>query len=156
MKPFAYTRATDTGESLAAFGAAVRPYAGGTDLLTRMKLGISTPERLLDIKSLDLPRGIERDGDTLRLGALTTLVEIERHDFPPALALLAEAAAKAATPQLRERATLGAAGTTATATSIAGSRRATAARRATGATSSTRCSARDPASPCTRPISPAA
>jgi len=107
MRPFAYTRADDLGESVAALGDTVRPYAGGTDLLTRMKLGITTPERLLDIKSLELPRGIERRGDTLRIGALTTLVEIERHDFPPALALLAEAASKAATPQLRERATLG-------------------------------------------------
>lgn len=107
MRPFAYTRADDVGESVAALGSDVRPYAGGTDMLTRMKLGITTPERLLDIKSLDLPRGIERHGDSLRIGALTTLVEIERHDFPPALALLAEAASKAATPQLRERATMG-------------------------------------------------
>lgn len=107
MKAFDYTRADDVPSVLGSLDATVRPFAGGTDLLTRMKLGITEPERLVDIKSLDLPRGIERDGNALRIGALTTLVDIERHDFPPALRLLAEAASKAATPQLRERATLG-------------------------------------------------
>jgi len=53
-------------------------YAGGTDLLTLMKAGISTPELLIDIKSLDSLRTIQSDdaGNT-QIGALSTLADIE-------------------------------------------------------------------------------
>ena len=108
MRTFDYSRAGDVAGALGQIGADVRPYAGGTDLLTRMKSGITTPERLVDIKSLDMPRTIETDADgAVTIGALATLVDVERHAFAPPLALLAEAASKAATPQLRERATVG-------------------------------------------------
>ena len=108
MRPFDYVRASgDAAETARDLGDTVRPYAGGTDMLTRMKLGITTPERLVDIKPLDLPGGIESTDDGLALGALATLADIERHAFEPGHALLGHAAAKAATPQLRERATLG-------------------------------------------------
>ena len=107
MRTFDYTRADGVDEAIATLDEGTRPYAGGTDMLTRMKLGITVPERLVDIKALDIPRGIESSGDGLRIGALATLAEVERHAFPSGLALLAEAASKAATPQLRERATLG-------------------------------------------------
>ena len=108
MRPFDYTRAAAVDEAIGSLDAATRPYAGGTDLLTRMKIGITTPERLVDVKSLDLPGTIETAADGgVTIGALATLADIERHGFAPPLALLAEAASKAATPQLRERATVG-------------------------------------------------
>ncbi|MDP9316678.1 MAG: xanthine dehydrogenase family protein subunit M [Pseudomonadota bacterium] len=88
---------------------ATRPLAGGTDLLTLMKGNIASPTRLLDIKRLgDLPRGIEETQKGLSLGALTTLTEIEAHPLvQQQYPALAEAAALAATPQLRNMATLG-------------------------------------------------
>ncbi len=106
MKPFAYARARSTSDALRSLGPDALAYAGGTDLLTRMKLGITEPARLVDVKALDLPKGIEPDGDGLRIGALTTLAELERADLPAWAALLRDAAAQAATPQIRERATL--------------------------------------------------
>jgi xanthine dehydrogenase YagS FAD-binding subunit len=83
--------------------------AGGTDLLTLMKADIVTPRQLIDIKRADsLSGSIEETSDGLTLGALTTLAEIETH---PLIAerypALAEAAAIAATPQLRHMATIG-------------------------------------------------
>lgn len=87
----------------------VQPLAGGTDLLTLMKADVASPTVLVNVKGIDgLHRGIEETTRGLTLGALTTLSEIEtsslvRERFPA----LAEAAALAATPQLRNMATLG-------------------------------------------------
>jgi xanthine dehydrogenase YagS FAD-binding subunit len=85
--------------------------AGGTDLLTLMKADIIAPSLLIDIKRVeDLPRGIEDrpKGGGLTLGALTTLSEIEHHPrIRERYAALAEAVSQAATPQLRNMATIG-------------------------------------------------
>jgi xanthine dehydrogenase YagS FAD-binding subunit len=86
-----------------------RLLAGGTDLLPLMKTGVAEPRLLVSLKRVaDLPRDIDIDGSDLRIGALATLADIERHphigrDF----AVLAQAAGSAATPQLRNMATLG-------------------------------------------------
>jgi xanthine dehydrogenase YagS FAD-binding subunit len=112
MKPFDYTRSTTLKETIQLLerddGSSML-LAGGTDLLTLMKADVIAPEQLIDIKRLDdLPSGITATADGLVLGALTTLAEIETsplvHELYP---LLAEAAALAATPQLRNMATLG-------------------------------------------------
>jgi xanthine dehydrogenase YagS FAD-binding subunit len=74
-----------------------------------MKGDIAAPERLLDIKRLaGLPGGVEESAEGLRLGALTTLTEVETHPvIRQRYPMLAQAAAVAATPQLRNMATLG-------------------------------------------------
>jgi xanthine dehydrogenase YagS FAD-binding subunit len=115
MRSFEYARAATvdeapqlvTGTDTAQNGS--RFLAGGTDLLTLMKADVVAPSLLVDIKRTDgLPRGIEEHKDGLVLGALTTLSEIERH---PAIAeryrALGEAVSQAATPQLRNMATIG-------------------------------------------------
>lgn len=97
-----------------------RLLAGGTDLITLMKPHLTNPAQLIDIKRLDdLPRGIhetpsgqngerETSGPSVTLGALTTLTEIEQSALLQArYTALAQAAALAATPQLRNMATLG-------------------------------------------------
>ena len=113
MRPFEYARPKTVDEAVALLGqdgdGAVRPLAGGTDLLTLMKTDIASPVRLIDVKRVtDLDARIESSADGVTLGALTTLAQIEMHrlirDRYPALA---EAAALAATPQLRNMATLG-------------------------------------------------
>lgn len=68
-------------------------YAGGTELLLAMKMGVLDYEHLIDVKRIDGLRGIEvRDG-ALRIGAATTHREIETSplvaDRLPALASLA-------------------------------------------------------------------
>jgi xanthine dehydrogenase YagS FAD-binding subunit len=89
--------------------AGVQPFAGGTDLLTLMKADIAAPSQLVDIKRLpELPSGIEDTSQGVTLGTLTTLAEIETHPvIKQRYPLLAQAAAVAATPQLRNMATLG-------------------------------------------------
>ncbi len=114
MRQFEYSAPHTLEETFALLGqgddGTVRPFAGGTDLLTLMKADIVAPEHLVDLKRLpDLPRGISAtEGGGLRLGALTTLTEIEVDPLVQQHApLLAEAASLAATPQLRNLATLG-------------------------------------------------
>jgi xanthine dehydrogenase YagS FAD-binding subunit len=113
MKPFGYSNPATVDEVLTLLGqdgdGATRPLAGGTDLLTLMKADIIAPSRLVNIKRLEgLPAGIQETDGGLTLGALTTLTDIEsspliRQRYP----VLAEAAEVAATPQLRNMATLG-------------------------------------------------
>jgi xanthine dehydrogenase YagS FAD-binding subunit len=82
--------------------------AGGMDLLDLMKEGIVAPARVINLQPVAALRGIRFDAKGLRLGALTTLTQIEqdpqiRTRYPA----LAAAAVHAATPQIRNAATLG-------------------------------------------------
>lgn len=111
MRAFDYTSAASVEEALERIGAGdnTRPLAGGTDLLTLMKADIVTPDQLVNLKqAADMPRGVAADGAGLTIGALTTLTEIERDPLVQArYPLLSEAAGLAATPQLRNMATVG-------------------------------------------------
>ncbi len=90
-------------------GGAVRPIAGGTDLMVALtgELG-EPPERVLDLWRLDELRGIAIDGDVISLGALTTYTEIRRSALcREHLPVLVEAAATIGAAQIQNRGTLG-------------------------------------------------
>jgi xanthine dehydrogenase YagS FAD-binding subunit len=81
--------------------------AGGVDLIDRMKEGLDAPARVVSIANIPGLDQIEA-GPPARLGALVTLATLSadeglRRHYPA----LAEAAAQAATPQIRNMATLG-------------------------------------------------
>lgn len=82
--------------------------AGGMDLLDLMKEGIVQPARVVNLKPISSLGEVRVDAHGLHLGALVTLAEIARN---PAIGqqyrALAEAAAHAATPQVRNAATIG-------------------------------------------------
>jgi xanthine dehydrogenase YagS FAD-binding subunit len=107
VKSFSYSAPASLQEALPLLGPSARPLAGGTDLLTLMKADLAAPERLIAVRTL-IPREIVLDENGATLGAATTLHDIESH---PAIsrrfAALAQAAAAAASPQLRNMATLG-------------------------------------------------
>lgn len=113
MRAFAYESPTLLADALGLLTRSngdglVRPLAGGTDLLTLMKADIASPTRLVDLKRIDeLDDDIEVNEEGITLGALTTLAQIEHNallrEWCP---VLPEAAAEAATPQLRNMATL--------------------------------------------------
>jgi xanthine dehydrogenase YagS FAD-binding subunit len=116
LRPFEYASPRTVGEVIGLLGqdghdgnGAVRPLAGGTDLLTLMKGDVAAPSRLIDIKRVSgLSSDIGETGHGLTLGALATLAEIETHPLiGERYPALAEAAALAATPQLRNMATIG-------------------------------------------------
>lgn len=83
-------------------------YAGGTDLLPSIRSGLVEPDVLVELKDGDLPRGIEREEGRWRIGALSTLADLEDHAALAAeVPAVVEAAAQAATRQIRNRATVG-------------------------------------------------
>jgi len=104
----------DAVQWLVEYADRAKILAGGTDLLGLMKDGIDgpglpMPEVLVNVKTIpgfaDISEGPEGG---LRIGAATTLVDIERHPlvtrrFPA----LAQAAASVATTQIRAMGTIG-------------------------------------------------
>jgi len=115
MKAFAYSSATDLDDAVARLSRTgngnglIRPLAGGTDLLTLIKADIVAPDELVDIKRADgLHDRIEVTDHETVLGALVTLSQIETHaGLKERFPALVEAAALAASPQLRNMATIG-------------------------------------------------
>jgi xanthine dehydrogenase YagS FAD-binding subunit len=119
MRPFLYQRPANTFEAIelaAADGDGAPPtlapgqfLAGGTTLLDLMKLDVMRPERLIDIGTGEAAAGrIERRGDSLFLGALATMADAADHpqirqNYP----VVAQSLDLAASPQLRNMATLG-------------------------------------------------
>ena len=108
MDNFAYARAPSAAATVAAARDGAAIIAGGTELLNWLRLGIVTHDRIVDIDRVDELRGIVVDATRLRIGALATLNEIgESAAVQGAAPVLAQACLKAASAQLRNRATLG-------------------------------------------------
>ena len=109
MNEFQYVRAGSVAEAARLLGRGSAAIAGGTDLLGLMKGGIARPQRLVDLSSIAALRGWTRErGAGLRIGALTTLVELEESDrLARTLPIVREALAGAATLQLRGMGTVG-------------------------------------------------
>ncbi len=109
MRPFEYVSATSKEQVATLLGPHAAILAGGTDLLALMKEDAVTPNRLVNIKQLELLRGINfqaRNG--LRLGALTTIAELTSASARLVnYAALVEAVNEAASPQIRNLATIG-------------------------------------------------
>jgi xanthine dehydrogenase YagS FAD-binding subunit len=109
MHSFSYARAQRADEAVRLATQDDATYiAGGTELLNWMRLGIEAPARVLDIGRVEGMHGIRREGDALVVGALTTLNEIGEHALVREHApVLSQACLKAASAQIRNRATLG-------------------------------------------------
>ncbi len=87
-------------------GAVIK--AGGIDLLDLMKEDIISPPKLVNIRNISALRGITVEPNGLHLGPLATLSELAAHpDIQQRYTALADAAGHAATPQVRNMATLG-------------------------------------------------
>ena len=108
MNKFSFIDCITIDQALGELGNGAMVKAGGIDLLDLMKEGIVTPPKLVNIRNIEGLRGITANKDGLRLGPLSTLSEIAAHDeIQRSYAALADAAGHAATPQIRNMATLG-------------------------------------------------
>ena len=112
MQRFAYTQPRTLSEAAAALraypNAALK--AGGVDLLDLMQERLVAPEVIVDLDRIDECRGVRHDAATgaLRIGSLTTLAEVAAADTVRAgWPALTDMASGAATPQIRNQATLG-------------------------------------------------
>ncbi len=81
--------------------------AGGTDLLDMLKERLIEPKRVVNIKNIKDLYGIS-NGNGIEIGALTTIATIAADPkIQGKYAVLSEAAASVATPQLRNMGTIG-------------------------------------------------
>lgn len=111
MNPFTYSRAADAAQAVAELAS--KPHArllgGGTNLIDLMKMGVETPEQIIDINRLplaaveDLP-----DRQCVRIGGLARNSDVAEHELiKTRYPVLSEALLAGASPQLRNRATTG-------------------------------------------------
>jgi xanthine dehydrogenase YagS FAD-binding subunit len=82
--------------------------AGGNDSLSWFKERIKRPKAVIDISGIAELKGIRETPDGIEIGALTSLTEIERNPVIRAnYRVLADAARRVASPQIRNTGTLG-------------------------------------------------
>jgi xanthine dehydrogenase YagS FAD-binding subunit len=111
MRPFEYVSPNSRSQAISMLGATwgnTEVLAGGTDLLALMKDDVVAPKRLVNIKDVADLRGISSSAQGLRIGALTNLGELAddenvKKNYPA----LSEALLEAASPQIRNMATIG-------------------------------------------------
>ena len=95
-------------ELLADGDGSARIIAGGTDILGELKEGVISPSMLVSVANIAALQGVAVDDAGVRIGAATTLAELEAHPHIGAgYAALAQAAASVATSQIRNVGTLG-------------------------------------------------
>ena len=108
MNKFSFVDCTTVDQALSELNDGAMFKAGGIDLLDLMKEDIVAPTKLVNIRNVASLRGITATNKGLQLGPLSTLSEISAHaDIQRDYAALADAAGHAATPQVRNMATLG-------------------------------------------------
>jgi aerobic carbon-monoxide dehydrogenase medium subunit len=82
--------------------------AGGHSLVPLLKLRLAAPSAVVDIGRIPELRGITRQGNDIRIGALTTHAELAASaDLRTGATALAEAAATIGDPAVRNRGTIG-------------------------------------------------
>jgi len=108
MNNFEYARARSIDGAIQLSTADSRFLAGGIDLLGEMKEYISSPNRVIDLKSIPELDQIDTSTRVWKLGANVTIADIARNEqIIATLPGLAEAAAEVGSPQIRNVATLG-------------------------------------------------
>jgi len=107
---FDYHRARSLADAqrLLAATPGAKLLAGGHSLVPLLKLRLAAPPAVIDIGRIPELRGISRQGDSIRIGALTTHAELASSaELRESAAALAEAAAIVGDPAVRNRGTIG-------------------------------------------------
>ncbi|HEY1267866.1 MAG TPA: xanthine dehydrogenase family protein subunit M [Candidatus Binatia bacterium] len=80
---------------------------GGSEYLQLMKVRVATPDYIVNLKTIPGLNYIKEDAGGFRIGALTTLSELEEHKgVQEKLLFLSQAAGEAASPQIRNAGTV--------------------------------------------------
>jgi len=111
MRKFAFSSPSSIAEALkllAQSGSQAKVIAGGTDLVVQMKNKLVTPERVINLLTVPELMGMNRNGRGLRIGALVKHAALENSPLlRDGWGILASAAHKVGSPQVRHLGTLG-------------------------------------------------
>jgi aerobic carbon-monoxide dehydrogenase medium subunit len=110
--PFDYAAPTTLDEAIGLLAehadAEARPLAGGQSLIPMMNFRLASPGYLVDLRRVAGLTGIRREGDTLAIGAMTRMSEVERSpEVAVAAPLAAEAIGLVAHTPVRNSGTVG-------------------------------------------------
>ena len=103
-------RSEDLDDVLAAVDYDHAPYAGGTELVPAMGLGLRRPVAIVDLKRVEVLKGVEVDGETgtVTIGAAVTHRRLSDHrSVREHLPTLAEAASRVGNARVRSTGTVG-------------------------------------------------
>ena len=109
MKSFEFFEPTTLAEASRLFAAEhAQLLAGGTDLVIGMKALTETPQSVISLQKIPGLAGITTDGDSINIGAMTKVREIELSaDIQQHHTALAEGASEIGSIQIRNLATVG-------------------------------------------------
>ena len=102
------TTVTEASAELARLGEEAKIYAGGTELILLLRLGLVHYTHLVDVKKIPALGELAWDGQTMHIGAAVTHRRLERSaEVATHLPLLQQAAALVANVRVRNVGTLG-------------------------------------------------
>ncbi len=105
---FEWSDARSLDDALSQLHGKALVKAGGVDLMDRLKEGLDSPTRLVNIRTIPGLDYVREDAGGLRIGPMTTLATIAEHPVVRKnYNVLADACLRAATPQIRNMATVG-------------------------------------------------
>ena len=107
---FEYVAPGSVGEAVAALAADedAKVLAGGQSLIPVLRLRLSYPTTLVDLRKVEELRGVREEGDTLVIGAMTRHSDVVQDPLVRQYAaLVADATATVADPAVRHRGTFG-------------------------------------------------
>ncbi|HZQ95629.1 MAG TPA: xanthine dehydrogenase family protein subunit M [Candidatus Sulfotelmatobacter sp.] len=105
---FEWTNARSIDDAIDQISSKALVKAGGVDLMDRLKEGLDAPSRLVNIRTIAGLDDVKEESGWLRIGPMVTLAAIAEHPLiRKRYTVLADAALNAATPQIRNMATVG-------------------------------------------------
>lgn len=105
---FDYHRPESVDAALALLQEGGKALAGGHSLIPVMKMRLAQPESLVDLGRIPGLSGITDEGDSIKIGAMTTHADVNQSDLVrAAVPVLCEAAGMIGDPQVRNRGTIG-------------------------------------------------
>lgn len=94
-------------EMKATYGADALLYAGGTDIVPKMKALVLTPEHVISLNEIEELHHLTFEEDCVRIGAMRTLHELETHkELQKKLPLLTDSIHTMSSTQIRNTGTL--------------------------------------------------
>ena len=111
MKAFEYAAPRTVRDAVALLGAAwgeTEIHAGGTDLVTSLKQGLTSPKRVVSLRNIAELKGVRTGPSEARIGAMTTHYQVESSAVVKSKCpVLAATAAMIGDPMVRNMGTIG-------------------------------------------------
>lgn len=110
MRTFEYHRPATLDEARKTLGACDggKPLAGGMSIVPVMRHRLASPSALIDLGKIESLQGITRDGETLRIGAMTKHYAVSKSELVrKSIPAIAQLAGGIGDPLVRNRGTIG-------------------------------------------------